>query len=160
MAIKNAITSIMGRKMILLFQRYSLEKMLWLYYIEGVSEYVKMNRKETWFAEVKSMWLSMVDEFIELINATRSGNSGEMFDELFDVLYCFVKLVYTIILPFWILESRWVWIPLFPLMYPATQKYARRYREYGCVRSKRNHGPKSEHKCNSSLISTGFWVPD
>ena len=123
--------------------------MLWLSYIEGASEYFRLNRKETRRDEIMSMYISTVDEVNELVDAVKTGDIQEAFFELFDVLYCVVKMVYVIFLPMRLLESKWVWSPLFPLMYPVAVKYARRYQEYNCFRSKRNHGPDTHHRCNA-----------
>lgn len=120
-------------------RRFYTRKVLRNGYIKGMDLYIEQNEKkmepEEAVAMLKKHGRGEVDELNEAI---KDGNIYEVFDELGDVLACYTKAYCFKYLP----QEKWNHPLFLVLLYyvslNASKKYASRYLENGCIRSKRN----------------------
>lgn len=121
--------------------------MILFHYCDGMAEYSEYNLKKSRFDEIKSMCHSILDEMIELKEAFYDLNIKDTFDEFFDVWFCLFKLLFLIFLPYRWIKSPYLWLMVWIFIIPAATKYGTRYKNNGCIRSKRNH-INPTHFCN------------
>jgi hypothetical protein len=96
------------------------------YYVEGMRRYDEVHKDEGVFLKRLKV---VIDELKELFN---SRNIREVKEEFEDVVHTVGRL----------LGIRWICL----LCKNTVEKHSSRYREYGCIRSKRNSCGKCKNK--------------
>ena len=122
--------------MIILYWKFSMN------YAKGMALYIKNNCVGPKYENIAD---NIKDEFIELIDAIKSRNIGEIILEFCDVMHNVIRYVVINWMPKLVSCSYITWLIVFPFLLPATIKLAIRQKMYGCIR---NHTRvNSDHAC-------------
>ena len=116
-------------------------------YIVGMSEYVRLNNRKERHIEIKHVYAAFQEELHELQEAIHNKDLVGIFLEAFDCIHSYIKYIFTKWLPISLEMNPIVWIPVFFIVLPVSVKHGYRYLNHGCIR---NHGNKNNlgHICN------------
>lgn len=112
-----------------------------IFYAIGSAVYARDNNfkksvnKTPYFIPPENSWLSVKDEFYELVQAIKALEISDIFLEFFDVVHAFIKYLLVTYTPFEF-YSHWIcWLFVFILVLPIGIKLGTRFKKYGCIRN-------------------------
>ena len=124
----------------------------WIYYYcLGMFKY-DMDNLESY--NLTTGLMSVMDEMMELIDAIKKKNLGEIWGEFNDVLHAILRLIplcfYQVPYIGHYLYIMILWVPIFAFI--TARKHSVRFKNKGCIRSDKNCFNVKNHVCNAKKL--------